>query len=736
MTDSLSLPERKTHFAGAIPFLVVAAWIVLAGCGIWSFAAQETEPPAFDVLTYAQKAHNFWNAVAQRTPFNPMNLEPTSRPFGTVLISYPFGFSQDFRGFYFRSMFIPLVLLAVSVLYTIPFRQLSAVQRCVLCAAAIAMASIPALFQFRYDERFSVAGSWGLVDLFLSGAAALTFSFLMRFREDNLLTGAITAALLSVLCFLIKPAGLLVMVLSGFVWLLFAGRSRLRNQYPGRRVALGAFLFLAVCGTAVSWSFSSAYLSPENLQSARRAFAVLRAESVPFNFIGMIDMLRVGIGIPVMLLWCAGFLCALRSTWRLHAFASFVILLSGCLFWLGSAHFSLVRYFLPFAFAAVIVTIPALIDAAENRAVGPAVVCMALFLVPTVGIGSMLASETPPMKLQKVLGINLTVNKYVAEVRQAKDLLLHINAHKIQSPMIYFTELASPVMAFQSVIDSASLYNPSGTQPLTLLSVDWARGSAYRMDELTSSRFIVFQPVAYDDSAGSGPAVSPISTYKEEGRIVNAWLSSLGKSDGVLVLSETSIRVVEIIDRSRFESAVKELVASYQWRPLFLNGYGERWLTAAERAGETRKNVLGKTIELRSLDGAPAAELLGIFFHEAHPEVIVDVWLRPLRHLSASGEMSWFVFFHALAAEGRIQQAPQSLFVNPTAGKSVRQYRFRLPFVPASGAVGVYRPGAKAEFLLSESKDWEGKRVLFTMPDSNDPDKPTRMKRSGDHVRN
>jgi hypothetical protein len=224
----------------------------------------------------------------------------------------------------------------------------------------------------------------------------------------------------------------------------------------------------------------------------------------------------------------------------------------------------------------------------------------------------------------------------------------------------------------------------------------------------------VFEPVRLHASELSDRADRDILTFKQEGRVVIDWLSLLSENDGIRILSETSVRVIEVTNRNRFESAIERLVGSYRWRPLFLSGYGERWLKAADISAERWDNLLKKPLQMRSPDGTPAAELLGIFIHETPPEVIVDIWLKPLKYLTVSEGSPWFVFFHGLSAEAQIQQAPQSIYIDPAEGKSVRQYRFRLPFLPFSGAIGVYRPGADA-FLVSESKDWDGRRVQFSM---------------------
>src|SRR5205823_5030849 len=123
-------------------------------------------------FSYYQKAYNLWTAIHGGHWFNPLNLEPTVRPPGTVLISYPLGFERDPRGFYFRSIFMPaaLMILAALVAAHRRSRTMSHAWRGALIAVLF---STPSLFyQFAITPN-TFASYWGMVDGFLSGFAAL-----------------------------------------------------------------------------------------------------------------------------------------------------------------------------------------------------------------------------------------------------------------------------------------------------------------------------------------------------------------------------------------------------------------------------------------------------------------------------------------------------------------------------------------------------------------------------------
>src|SRR5450432_2856143 len=98
-----------------LSIIIVVAWLLLIGFAVWSYAMMEVEPPAWDAFSYAMKAANFWDEIGHRHFFNPFNIAPPARPPGTVLMSYPFGFSHNFKAFYFRSIFFPIALLATAM---------------------------------------------------------------------------------------------------------------------------------------------------------------------------------------------------------------------------------------------------------------------------------------------------------------------------------------------------------------------------------------------------------------------------------------------------------------------------------------------------------------------------------------------------------------------------------------------------------------------------------------------
>lgn len=113
----------KSEWLTWVPHVVVLFWIIYLGITIWQHSIHSVQTPIGDSLSYMQKAMNFWQVVEHGKFINPLNLEPVYRPPGTILMSYPFGFSPEFHGFHFRSVFLP-ILSIVAAVYIVSYEGL------------------------------------------------------------------------------------------------------------------------------------------------------------------------------------------------------------------------------------------------------------------------------------------------------------------------------------------------------------------------------------------------------------------------------------------------------------------------------------------------------------------------------------------------------------------------------------------------------------------------------------
>src|SRR5260370_1475781 len=150
------------------PLLCVIVWTLVLGIAIGRVAVSAIEPPAWDALTYAMKAKFFWQRVGAGGLFNPFNIAWSARPPGTVLVSYPFGFSTAFQWQFFRSVYVPAVLFVVAVYVVGHTRLMTSRAQWLLTALAVVLGSIPLVYQFQARDGLPIVAYWGLVDGFLA----------------------------------------------------------------------------------------------------------------------------------------------------------------------------------------------------------------------------------------------------------------------------------------------------------------------------------------------------------------------------------------------------------------------------------------------------------------------------------------------------------------------------------------------------------------------------------------
>jgi hypothetical protein len=210
---------------------------------------------------------------------NPLNLEPVVRPPGTILMSYPFGFSDEYKGFLARSVILPVFLFITALYVAASRRQMSRTEHLDLAAVALILASLPCFYHFEAVAGVNSPTYWGLVDSFLAAVAALAFATGYRAVQCRSWQLLALASLLTGLCLMIKPAGVIVAPVIVTVLIITKIFSDLNR--PGGRlfsIQLFSFVITASAGTGLMLiaAFKSAYLSSETLKYGNTAMSVLR----------------------------------------------------------------------------------------------------------------------------------------------------------------------------------------------------------------------------------------------------------------------------------------------------------------------------------------------------------------------------------------------------------------------------------------------------------------------------
>ncbi len=716
-----------------IPAFVLLAWLAVVALALAFGATTDAAPPLGDSLSYVTKAAAVWEMIHSGTFVNPLDLPWTFRPPGTVLMSYPFGFTFDFQWFFFRSVFLPISLLAGAV-HIASFRLPSTgADRWVVLALALTLAGMPILYQFQFNDAVPSLTAWGLVDNFFAGVAAVCMASVLvavRLRSRG---WALAAAGLGGFCLFIKPMGGVVMVVVGLAWLVLAGNEvrwsagALQADRTFRRFAVfGLATGIVIFAASFIVVFQSQYLSPENIALGRQAMSALQAGDIRDVFGPLSQYPHLSFGYPLL----AGIILGLfagtqdRGFYPLGAIA-LVCLAIGTAFLTFQADITQIRYASPFVAMAFVTLVPGTINFAR-RFTRPAVFgATAVLGGPTLIIAALLAMPAAPPKLQAFFGVNLISNAYRAEGDQARALLAKMKAEGQTSAVLYLLGVDWPVCAFFGDLDFQNHIDPSSPRISARIGVDWQKSSAIRADDILTAGLVAFVPVAEGDTRDKILAQRDVPDFTTELRLARAWASTLGEADGVTIVSETHVRLLKIVDPGKLEDAMERFEAAHRWPASRPSNLKSKWSQEAVNLIQRQLPPTSVNIKFRA-DGDDQGRIL----YTIHAATVVSdlhglqtkFWVEPGM---PAPEKPWYLFTHLVNSAGDIIENSQVLLSRLSDTEPDGRIRLYSTFFknrPAAAAgigFGVYRPvGQSSEQLWADQgkTDWSGHRVLIPLP--------------------
>jgi hypothetical protein len=577
----------ETRFAPAVEegkrelplaFILVVCWLFVIGWVEWSYALAETEPPPWDAFTYLQKAFYFWDAIGRGGLFNPLNLPPSIRPPGTVLMSYPLGFSEVFGAFYFRSIFIPLVLLVGAVYIVGYFRDMPAAAKWLLAALALAIGGMPILYQFQAIDDIAAAVFWGLVDNFLAAVAAIAIASARRSVVTLSYRWSIASASAAAFCLMIKPSGLLVMVLVAASWLLLISFRvswrlvRLWREAELRRFCVISLIVAAtIYGLAIIAAFTSEYLGATNLASGAAQLAVLQkdfARSIDID--NLLQSLHTSFGYPVATLIVLGLVASLAIRREAGAgVAGALCLAAGIWFWIFATDISQVRYFLPFGMMTFILVVPSILHVMQHLPTTLKVGSALTAVAATVAITILLFNPQMPVSWQRLFAVNLSAGMFRAEDEQALVLLKKLQKEGARSGSAFFLDLSSPARNFAAVLGYQPFIDSTSPTIQVLWPATWNTATAFRLNEIAAADYVVFVPLGDAALLRQILEVRSVPNFAAESLLMKAWFTNLTPVEGVELVSETRLRLLRISDRARFQETLEKLKSAYDWRAEF-----------------------------------------------------------------------------------------------------------------------------------------------------------------------
>ena len=575
-----------------VQLICLLLWVGFLGWEIWQHSQQALKPPVYDAASYFFKARNVWNELSQPGWANPFNTDPSVRPPGAVLMAYPFGFDADFRPFFFRSIFLPIALIALAVVIAGYRRELDDSSKWLLILFAVFFTGFPCFYAFEISYDLPWQTYWGMVDGFITGVSALAIAAVMRSAWTQSLGWVGLSALLACLAFTIKPSGGLVMLLTGLAWLVIGvlsltkvGHDEIERKKMLCWVSYGTVLFVVVYIAIIAISSSSAYFSEQNIKFGNVALAILKKESSIQSWIILWPLALPVVGyafmvwLPMMLIMVSchiwwGSTNADPWSKKIHnalLFISLITVLVGVWFWLVfSGGVSQIRYFMPFLFMALILAMPAMLTSVRASPRWTQLVVSAIMLAPAITMGMLLPQQDPPHDWQKWAGVNLTSGDYDPALDQALEFAKTVKREG-RNVKLYAMAVDAAETDFQSVLTYAYLTKQPMPNVIISLPVDWVRGMAFRVKEMLDSEYWLFRPVLDENQTQSVSAISSIDSYNLEEAIFQAWATHLTMKDGIEIVSETPIsRLLRITNPSLLEAKIEELISKHRWRREFV----------------------------------------------------------------------------------------------------------------------------------------------------------------------
>jgi hypothetical protein len=717
------------------PEIFFVLWITFLGVTIWAHASISQQLPFYDAFGYYEKAYNFWSAVHQGHWFNPLNLQWSLRPPGTILMSYPFGFDPDPRGFFFRSAFFPAALLSLAVMVAAYEKSSERQIRWRITLVAVFFSTLPMLYGFGGKYEY-----WGLVDGFLTGVAALAAAAAWRSVVQRSLAYTAVTALTSSFCILLKPSGTLVAAMIGLTWASLA-LIQLKGAWslPPERIAVGKYLVTGalIIGIAdvliLAAALSSDYLSPHNFKDGLASAAEIKSEfTLPVSFLWLI--VHKGLGgafVLWMVLAIAAIILGSRSAHRNPtqssnsrllagaAVAAILFLTFGIWFWQIASGFSQIRYGMPFFLIAWILTVPALTQIWTHAPRLLTSCIAAIMLAASTNLGLLLLQENPSSAWQHLSGTAISAGRTSSVINQLKQL---VEAPRQRAEFVYSFKDEADDATLTSLCDQHNLFYPEKPQIKVRRAMDWTRGRIHRIDEIYSSDYLLFSPSRDRVVGASGQAGTQSKDFYAEQSAFVAWANSLAPADGVeVVFDSPSARLLHVRDHDSVGRSLLHLVSNYQWRPVFIDANrGNLWHSEADLTSDIAihppllENIeFSDFIKLRSLwverDGAVAQ---------------VRLWWQPLSRLTDDRNLRFFV--HVIDDAGNIVQNNEVKlhFIDrdDVADRAIRlsEGSIIVPLGSRRIAVGFFR-GDHAEEVLEANageRDWGGRRVIASLPAS------------------
>jgi len=717
-----------------LPHVLVACWLLYLGVSIWQHVLHSVQTPFYDPLSYLQKAVNFWRSIDKGLFFNPFNLDPTVRPPGTILMSYPFGLTPDFHGFYFRSVFLPILSIVTAIYIVAGLAQVKA-SGWRVAAMAFLFSSLPMFYWMDWNDERCISNGWGMVDNFQAGIAAMAVAAVLRSQMTKSRRWLLFGVLLASFTLLVKPSGLMIMAVMILIWLMMITLEwiqALRLQRPTSALLVYACtsgaIFLVFYAFVIALCVFSGYLSVGNIDFARKALAVMRKVWVNTSFLPLFHFTS-GEAMP---LWMVGMSSLLihqvivaRETGKGEMLKASVLLLTAIVTWFLGAWYWLVvqsgasqiRYFYPFMLMGCICVGSAALHVWPRIGRTAGLILTVVCFLPAVNMAALLAAgDSPSSRWQYLTGVSVSVGGDREEVSQAYAFLNEVRKTKRDLQIYFFPNSLAVQSSFALVGVYEKLMRPDLVSFSPVHPLDWVRGFAVRINELLNCDYVVVNK--YNDAYIKKYLSSAhIDTYEAESMAFEGWVFTRNERSGLEIVSDgRKLRLLRIADRAALNQAIDQFISIHEWRPEFKAANRPMWWN-----NDTVRAAAGK-LAVEDIGFGGVYKLHAMAINRVEQGIKIDVWWEELRHEEANNQR--YLFFHLIDKSGKIIYNQQiELFPYKPSDKEKRRRYGTTTFngVLSDGnltslAFGIYQPNGP--FLMADKimpSDWEGRRVLIPL---------------------
>jgi hypothetical protein len=715
------MKKQTQRICSALGLLII--WVFIVGSLTWQRSRESVIPPVWDQKSYVQKADAFWHSIQQGKIKNPLDIEPTVRPPGTILLTAPLGPLKDFRNFYFRSVMLPVAITILAVFIT---GVASTGQAWPSALVALLVGSMPMFWQFESQHL----NTWGMVDGFLASFSALAMACLLAGSLQGKAYWYLPATVATALLPLIKPSGFIVAAMILLSWL--AVSIRLLARHPRERkqewitLAMQTCLFVVTLGTVGIISKDSAYFSADNIAFGNNALAQLREQwgGSLMTSLGYLYLI-ISHGIGLLPLTAIVFLIIIAAAQERSEKKSVITIMSAWTAQVGitvllislalcyqSTLFMQPRYLYPFITITIILIVPRLVVGSKQLK-NTGLCCLALL---PAGLIVCLSSPSVARMSKTWTGYELEAGRGAELIKLVSKLTQELHTAENQMPKIFIenSSINYSLMAFNAgYADNLQKMNYSD-QEIDLgskVSPSWDKDPVIEIQDIYNSDILVF---SMDGGGSKTESWFQKSGYRTERNTWTNWLATTPASGStVMSLRTPELMVLVVKNRELLEKQMRAFIASRSWRPEFLaankiRNYSPGQLDSLNLSGELIKKPISYDNRLRVYAltisrAAPKAE-----------KVVVTVYSE---RLPGGKKDTLSLFIHELDSSKNIVVMHEiPLSTSRLVGRPISMDETTFHAAPKTKklAIGVYEPRIGAiRTDWSRSTDWDGRRATI-----------------------